>query len=76
MNLLKFIFARVTTIYELCSRIQRRLDAIEEHLDCLAKGQREILDILKKLADAEFPDPATSIEMSTGPVQEQPERLE
>lgn len=76
---LKYIYQRVTTILELTSRTQRRLDAIEcqqahtaKRVEQIATDQGKILELLQQLVDGENPEPATSVGLTAGAVEEQP----
>lgn len=69
--MLKNIWMRVLTILQIASASSRRLDSVEQRLVSLEAKLQEAVAILCKIRDEVVPDPATSIKLDAGPVQEQ-----
>lgn len=76
---LKYIYQRVTTILEISSRTDRRLNELTALVSDLVTSQGRIEGIvlennkiLKELQDQENPDQAVSVNLQAGPIEEQP----
>ncbi len=63
--MLNYIYNRLLVVLEIVSRTDRRLKALEE-------GQARIEAELERLIEAVIPEPAVSVKLSPGPIEEQP----